>query len=542
MLRFAKKSVLWAIPLLLAALASVCTGPATVVRAESYAEAYARVSKNLASKDPDERASAVETLCRTNDAVAVPIVVDIVMREQDPDAARRMGAAFAYFQSDKCLEALEKRVPKLTGMTNAFTALWILTGIGGNGTKRADDIIVNVLKDAKEKEYYLRAAALEAIADANKTGLNEIVETLIRTHRDDFENAGAIVPVTATTTATRIATPENKFTLVAALADMLEFYKSDRIKFFAAQACASISGSKPYYDPYYWRYWVKLKGDMNGPNAAKPRRTDDRKIPKFFDTEAVGRRILFVIDNSGSMQGPVTVPKPEPKKDQPPPPDDKKGPTTGKDREKEKGKDGKGKDEKKEVPPPDYSKVKTKLDLAKVELIYTLEQLDPTFSVNIIVYNTTHDYISPQIKGFVPADEANIKLLKEKVQLLAATGATNIHGALMRSFRTTTSGAIKGDPALDPDALMNGADTLFFLTDGTPTISDAGLKGVNSGVPNAQASDKYVQGPVILADARRVNTFRKVVINTVGIGPHAADLLRGLAKSSGGTYKDMSGA
>jgi hypothetical protein len=41
-------------------------------------------------------------------------------------------------------------------------------------------------------------------------------------------------------------------------------------------------------------------------------------------------------------------------------------------------------------------------------------------------------------------------------------------------------------------------------------------------------------------DIRRMNVFRKCVINTVGIGPHDGRLIQALAEMSGGEYVDRS--
>jgi len=508
----------------------------TVVLAESYNEAMARVGNDLRSKDPKVRAGAVEALAATGEMPAVTMTLDMMTREEDPYAAKDMGRAIRHFGAGKQLEAVEKRILKFTTQPQAFHAYWAIAGLAEAKSTEADAVIAKAVKDSKEKEFWIRAAALEAIAETNRTDLTPLVEWSLKNHSKSLEEEAAIVPITATTTAARIADGKEKFVLVAALADMLETYQSDRIKFFAAQACASITGKKAFYDPYYWRHWVKMEGDMDGgeKNGKQPR-TGVRKVPKFFDAEAVGTRAIFVIDISGSMAGPVTV-KPQPK--EPPKEEEKKGPITGKDRKK----DGE-KEEKKDPPPPDYSKVKTKLDLAKVELIYTLEQLDETYEFTVVTYSTTHDYLIPAKKGFVKATEANKKQFIEKVKALAPTGATNIHGALMRGFRTSTSGPIKGDPATDSAVMLGGVDTIFFLTDGHPNVCDEMVVNDSrqAGVPPPERH-KFSFPEGILADVRRVNTFRKVVIHTVGIGPHAGQLLRDISASSGGSYRDMSGA
>jgi len=126
---------------------------------------------------------------------------------------------------------------------------------------------------------------------------------------------------------------------------------------------------------------------------------------------------------------------------------------------------------------------------------------------------------------------------------------TNIYGALKRAFCVNERNTIDpykigkkntNDPSWDPECLKTGATTMFFLTDGSPTVTDDTIGEVKSG-RMAQGQARYCQAENILLDVKRLNTFRKMVINTVGIGPHDARLLAALAEMTGGEYIDRSG-
>lgn len=75
-------------------------------------------------------------------------------------------------------------------------------------------------------------------------------------------------------------------------------------------------------------------------------------------------------------------------------------------------------------------------------------------------------------------------------------------------------------------------------TDGAPTWSDDS-KGQDA---SGMGDGKFVNPQAIVDDIARVNTFRKMVIHTVGIGIHDSGLLSYLAATNGGTYTDLSGA
>jgi hypothetical protein len=96
--------------------------------------------------------------------------------------------------------------------------------------------------------------------------------------------------------------------------------------------------------------------------------------------------------------------------------------------------------------------------------------------------------------------------------------------------------------------MAKGAETIFFLTDGSPTVSDdssdigeVGRPDKNGQVKKMVGNGKMCVPENIVAEIKRVNTFRKCVIHTVGIGPHDSRLMGELARISGGTYTDRTG-
>jgi Mg-chelatase subunit ChlD len=496
--------------------------------AETYNEAVARLGAQLRSQNPDERASAIEQIAMTGEVNAATLVMDTMARETDGLAARQMGRSLRHIKEARAIGVIDRRIRTWNTQATAFHLLWALTGVAEAQTEEGDAIVTKIVAESRNNHYHIKAAGLEAIGESGRTNLYHLVADILKEHVKDWDGNGLIVPITAASAAARIGTGEARFPLVEALAATLKNYENDRIRYFASQAAGRITGQPAYQEHWYWEEWVKMEGKVG--DERKPSRTDQRNRPKFFGTEVLGSRVIFVIDNSGSMNAPIRIAQP-PADEKPPEP---KGEVTGRG-----GRRGKG--EVKEPPaPPDYSKVQTRMDLAKVELIYTLEQLDENYEFNIIYYATEHDYLINSRKAFYKATDANKKAFIDKVRELPVAGATNIHGAMMRAFRTSTRGEIRGDPALDPAVLANGADTIFFLTDGIANWSDTSSAG-DARTGGQPTRDKYTESRNIADDVRRVNTFRRTVIHTVGIGTHDGALMRTLADQSGGTYKDMTG-
>jgi hypothetical protein len=167
---------------------------------------------------------------------------------------------------------------------------------------------------------------------------------------------------------------------------------------------------------------------------------------------------------------------------------------------------------------------------------------------NIVLYHTPHMFLDNSSKELVKATKANKAKFIKKVQDLAPLELTNIYGGLVRSYCMNEKKTLdpmkinqrENNPAWDPECLKTGATTIFFLTDGSPTVTDDSIAEVRGG-RMAQGEARYCRAQTIVDDIRRLNVFRKVVINTIGIGPHDGRLMAALAQMTGGEYIDRSG-
>jgi hypothetical protein len=214
-----------------------------------------------------------------------------------------------------------------------------------------------------------------------------------------------------------------------------------------------------------------------------------------FPVPTPSRRVIYVIDCSGSMETLVT------------------------ERERYEGQHY-----------PDFSR----MEIVKAELQREIERLPSYVKFNIIAFATDVDPWKPTLQ---PANVLVKYAAKEWVKRLYAIGGES-RQALALNGLTGASNIEKGKTdafdalrvALGVDDLRTAdatyakveADTVFFLSDGRPT---AGL---------------YTDPDDILREVRKLNELRKVVIHTIGIGEFDKDFMKRLAEENGpGQFVDL---
>jgi len=388
--------------LIIGSMACVSTN---TVNADAAAEAVRLASGKITDKDPMVRAKAVSDLARANNKDGTRYILQCISTENDGPAGFSMAESISGLTSEEAMETIEKTVLKWDKPENLFGAYWTFLGLALQNSEGGNKVLRAAIEESKDKDIYLRSAALEAMAELRRADMADLLLSVLKTYDPDWDEKSPIIALTCIKAAPKMVDggdKEMRNNVVLELANILEKSKDDRIQWFTCKALSTITGEDTYIDAEFWRWWVKMGGK-------KTERRDEgatvagRDVPKFFKASAVGKRVIFVIDISGSMQAPVDLPpemKNPPKEDEEKKPD---GPVTG-----GKGKDGKDDENKKPViPPPDYSKVKTKIDLAKVELIHTLKYLPEDYYFNIVIYHTPHAMIDASADEFVKATEAN---------------------------------------------------------------------------------------------------------------------------------------
>jgi len=269
------------------------------------------------------------------------------------------------------------------------------------------------------------------------------------------------------------ATPAAVDALIALLADS----GSVRVKHDAALALTRLTGKDIGDNAALWASWWKANSTA--------RLNDTGERPKlaygtYYGIPVPPGRVGFVIDLSGSMRDPLG-----------------EGPASDhlKNARYLEGKD-----------------IKTRIDLAREELIHAVESLPDRAWVYVITYN---DSAIPVIttKGPQRATAALKKKLATRLRALSANGKTNIHDGLFRAFH----------PSRKPSRrdLTDGPDTLFLLTDGNPSVGS-------------------LTSRIELRDAVLAwNLGRAIRIHTINLGARQSRWLDQLARDTDGQFLDL---
>jgi hypothetical protein len=277
-----------------------------------------------------------------------------------------------------------------------------------------------------------------------------------------------------------------------------------------AEALASLTGKEFGAAVDKWKaWWAEAKAGFALPapeaiaylrtrhdahTGGPPREYLKTGVVEYHGIDTPSRSMLFVIDVSGSMESVVT--------------------------EKERFEAG------------HYPSFK-RIDIVKTELQRTIDHLEPYVNFNILAFATD---INPWKKQLVPANVLNKSAAKEWAGHLEAIGGnskedlataglagsanldkgkTNTYGALMTALN------IRPGPHTGEKGYTVDVDTIFFLSDGRPTVGE------------------FVDPDDILRELLAANELRKVKIHTIAIGEFQKDFMRKIAEKTGGIFVDL---
>lgn len=255
------------------------------------------------------------------------------------------------------------------------------------------------------------------------------------------------------------------------------------------------------YNASAWDEWWKTNGerwDGNPVGGAKVAGNDVKSAggaggttaepPTFFGLKITSKKIVFVLDVSGSMADPSE-----------PPPDKDKPPVVN------SGGNG-------PAPEPWEPGLKgTKLEVLKWEFERTVKKLDDKVTFNIIVFASDVQRWKDKMQPATPAVKAEaIDFVKKQ----SPTSQTNTGDALEKAFELAGQG-------LSDKSYAALVDTIYLMSDGAP----------NAG--------KYPNPDDIIRKVKEWNVLSKVIINTVGLGNptnYNPNFLSQLAGMTGGVF------
>lgn len=522
------RPALLALLLLGLALADLAGGSLRPARAaDDLKPLREQVLKALDEKDPAKRAKAFEPLASLGDPRALEIAVegarkavDLVGRvradqgkaekqfEKAVNDAQDLQRLFAEKNdgSPKAAEAYNKRSRKigkerdtaleaLRTLENEYVRVRslvdaavnaagaVLRNVDGGALEGALDYLDRAwlrASDPEEAVRFVDAVGGHPAENARRrirlaaadAALPSPVRAAAVTHLAGVHDTGLLEAIVG-----NLALGSDQFPLVAAtiralqvlhvqpgIAPLIRFLAREdigRLRTDAHEALRSLTGQAhgPYAEPWA-SWWKDAEAGFRMPPAPSDAASEgpQGKGVTFYGITTFSERILFILDVSGSMDKPSVQDKPQP----------------------------------------------DRMTSAKKELLGAIFNVGNGHRFNVMVFN--HEVL-PWQPGMVLATEDMRRKAKEWVEARQPVGGTNIYDALEAGFALSLRAT--GEPPLD---------TIFFLTDGTPTAGK-------------------VQDPKqILADVAQWNRSARLTVHCIALGEADHEFLRALAKLCGGTF------
>ena len=385
-------------------------------------------------------------------------------------------------------------------------------------------VLLDLAKDAdKKQDTDMRIVAIQHLgAHANTEDmLNILLATLKdKSWRVRDASVGALIK----------AASKFEDTVLLALINALG-NETGKMRKIVADALYRITRADNGTDPDAWVDWFTNKKRADQGLPPKTGKGDRGTRVRVFETETFSDRYVFVIDTSISMTEEIT------------------------EEEKEKLKKsvthapGEVKDPRR---PLDWSIINCKLDLAREEMIRSLEVMDPekttftviTFADNVIVWK----------EELIPTSEENVKAAADMLRAIKGAKRTNVFGALDAAYDLSERLAgvevekrkpkkpKKGEEAgpvtgMSPDDAL--PDTIFLYTDGYATFGKySGDDYGWAGKSNEEKARLYA--PIMkdmVAEIGDRNRIARITLNCIGVGVRQDNTtLSALAKACEGKY------
>lgn len=466
------------------------------------------------------------------------------------DARKKIVAGLAKFTDEESVKMIGDAALKLNSSPKGGDPTLALdqfdffrTLAGMTDVAVADSTLRTALTD--KENPFLKVAALEAIRQAGAKRFIDDVIAILLEENEKWAKIWTIVPINTLACLEKIVEPGDSQNVIKTIEAVIvweerKLCSDERVRFFGGKMLRTLTSETiDMGSTFFWKWWVaqmKVSGKVDTANKPDTKRSKTAASPPVFDTQPVGKRYAFVIDVSKSMEMPLKITleeleKRKKKRDGPITPG--KGEKAGDVKEEEGEKDDGN--PLRQLP---WKDIETKMDLAREELSRAIKTFVGDREFCIITYSTEVTNITG---GWIAASQANCDKWSREVKELEPEALTNIHGGLMKALRVSKKGDTAKEPSVDTDCVMTGADTILFLTDGWASWDDYStnrIKDKRNNVDNSVGDGPYIYGEDIWPDILRQNIFRKVVISTVGIGNHDTELLKKLAKETGGQYVD----
>jgi HEAT repeat protein len=381
--------------------------------------------------------------------------VTVLLADKAWDVRRRAVQALAALGDPACAEAL---APLCDDVEPGVAC----AAFEGLAALRSPLVVPPAIRHLNDEVWQVRASAIAALRQVRR---RESIEPLIQ----------------------RMAVEEGRL-----VADIGEALGEITGRFFG-QRLESWQG---FWDTFKDKFEIPSDEEL-AQRKAKAKENAEKYKPSgpqttYHGIETPSRKILFVIDVSGSMENLVV--------------------------EEERFADG------------GYPSM-LRIDIVKTELQRTLDGLEPYVEFNIIAFATDVKFWS---KDLVRANVVKKSAARDWVGKLEALGGASkedlarvglVGTANLEAGKTNTYGALAAALGIDSEKKSDdyevAVDTIFFLSDGRPSAG------------------KYVDPDDILREIKTANELRKIVVHTIAIGEFQKDFMKRLAEENGGVFVDL---
>jgi hypothetical protein len=385
-----------------------------------------------------------------------------------------LGKAMGKYQDTQALSTLTAEIRKLSAWRAREVAAEGLAANAG-GSEAA-------IKMGREKDERVTAAVLRGLRGKNETVVFEFA-------RDCLKAESWPVRLEAAMTLEKLNQPRLIPPLIEALSR-----EDGRLRDDIRDCLRRATGQNFDSDAEQWkRWWIDNKASLEGENPTtalfgtlkgRPAAPEKKSV---YGIETRSRKILFIIDTSGSMKEPITQAKGTP--------------TNASAEELE-------------------NRNMIKIERAKKELRNAIRVLEADATFNIISFGTNVTlWKDKAVKGDMKAKGEALAFVSE----MEPAGGTWAYGAFQEAFRLAGMGAL--DKYYDPSF-----DTIYFISDGAPTNND---------MDKPEAID-----PETLLDAvHEWNKLGKLRIHAIAIDPRAGggkfiQFMKKLASQNEGEYRE----
>lgn len=503
---------------------------------KSYDEALARYKECIVRLPLVYQTEGRQKLADTRKQEALQILVeDYAKARLNPEYSRytlatMFGKNFSNAESVPVFDALRKANSKPVDMW-----LWVNT-LRIQADRQDDTELQNII--ASDKNATHRAAAILALGHSRNGNLKQaLLTTCVDFPKKESERNILIGAMSGAIFENKSRVNDEDFreglkAYISLLAPELGLSHTIKVQ-MARHLQWILKGPALFEDPQSWLDLLQ-RGDVK-------KTTDNRTTAqqRFFGIETDGERFCYVVDMSDSMCKDIS-PSSRPT-----------GPITGKKQKKPKG-----------VLPDEsdlpWAKIKTRWDLAREQLRISLQRLPADKYFSIVWFGTESGTLDAT-KGMVKATKGNIDRALAELDSIQTgkpdpvkspdgvlRGSTNLHSGLRRAFGLHDKGFVDTLAYVDPDALTEGCDTIFLLSDGEPSWDDFHVedRDYGEGTPVVDAEygaaagrtprmvywGPYNQPDWLLEDFQRMNAFRRIRLHCIGLGEANMSLLNKLAE------------